>query len=179
MNNSAVTRTTEIFTSRLQVLARLLEVGEAQLRDKGRDPATLLAARLADDMVPLPHQIVYCCNQPNQFAAWCIDAAPPQADPAKLDFAGLKQHVRDTVQYLADSTVEADDRVLEREKRIDLLGGRYVTLPGSLFVDDWLMPNFYFHFVTAYDILRHQDVQIGKADYMAHLAGRVRMAKAD
>jgi hypothetical protein len=178
MTTSSITRVTEIFASRLQVLARLLEVGEAQLRDKGSDPETLLTARLADDMVPLPHQIVFCCNQPNQFAAWCIDAASPQADPARLDFAGLKKHLRDTLQYLSDSTAEVDDRVLEREKRIDLLGGRYVTLPGSLFVDDWLMPNFYFHLVTAYDVLRHEGVQIGKADYMAHLAGRVRTAKA-
>lgn len=178
MINSSMTRITEIFATRLQVLARLLEVGEARLRDKGRDPETLLTARLADDMFPFPHQIVFCCNQPNQFAAWCVDAAPPQTDPATLDFAGLKKHVRETVHYLADTTGKVDDRVLERERRIDLLGGRYVILPGSLFVDDWLMPNFYFHLVTAYDILRHEGVQIGKADYMAHLAGRVRMSKA-
>ncbi len=177
MTNSSTTRITEIFASRLQVLARLLELGEAQLRDRGRDPETLLTARLADDMAPFPHQIVFCCNQPNHFAAWCSDAASPQADPAKLDLAGLKKHVGDTVRYLADSTVAADDGVLEGEKRIELGGGRYLTLPGSRFVDDFLMPNFYFHLVTAYDILRHEGVQIGKADFMAHLAGHVRMAK--
>jgi hypothetical protein len=178
MASSAITRITEIFTTRLQVLARLLEVAETQLRDKARDPETLLSARLAEDMLPFPHQIVFCCIQPNQFAAWCIDAASPQTDPATLDFAGLKKHVRDTLHYLADSTGKVDDTVLERDKRIDLMGGRYVILSGALFVDEWLMPNFYFHLVTAYDILRHEGVQIGKADYMAHLAGRVSVAKA-
>ncbi|CAN7252263.1 DUF1993 domain-containing protein [Bradyrhizobium sp. LjRoot220] len=178
MNNSSIARFTEIFTTRLQVLARLLDVSEAQLRDKGRDPQALLTARLADDMVPFPHQIVYCCNQPNQFAAWCVDAAWSQTDPATLDFAGLKSHLGETLRYLAESAGKTEDRVLEREKRIELGGGRYLTLPGALFVDDWLLPNFYFHLVTAYDILRHEGVQIGKADYMAHLAGRVRTAKA-
>jgi hypothetical protein len=178
MSNSSMTRITEIFTTRLHVLARLLEIAEAQLRDKARDPEILLSARLAEDMLPFPHQIVFCCNQPNQFAAWCIDVASPQTDPAMLDFAGLKKHVRDTLHYLADSTGKVDDTVLERDKRIDLMGGRYVILSGAPFVDDWLMPNFYFHLVTAYDILRREGVQIGKADYMAHLARRVGVAKA-
>jgi uncharacterized protein len=79
MSNSSMTRITEIFTTRLQVLARLLEIAEAQLRDKARDPEILLSARLAEDMLPFPHQIVFCCNQPNQFAAWCIDVASPNA----------------------------------------------------------------------------------------------------
>jgi uncharacterized protein len=178
MINSAMTRISEIFATRLQVLARLLEVAEAQLRDKARDPETLLTARLADDMVPFPHQIVFACNQANQFAAWCIDAASPQTNPTTLDFAGLKKHVRDTLQYLADSTGKLEDSVLDRDKQIDLLEGKYLTLPGPLFVDEWLMPNFYFHLVTAYDILRHEGVRIGKADYMAHLAAHVRAAKA-
>jgi uncharacterized protein len=178
MTNSAITRIMDIFSTRLQVLARLLEVAEVQLRDEARDPETLLRVRLAEDMLPIPHQIVFCCNQPNQFAAWCIDAASAQTDPAALDFAGLKKHVRDTLRYLADSTGKLEDRVLERDKRIDLPGGRYLTLPGPLFVDEWLMPNFYFHLVTAYDILRREGVQIGKADYVAHLAGRVRITKA-
>jgi hypothetical protein len=174
MSNSSMMRITETFATRLQVLARLLEVAEGQLRDKARDPGTLLTARLADDMLPFPYQIVFTCNQPNQFAGWCIGAAPARTDPSSLDFAGLKAHVRDALQYLRDSIGQLDDGVLERDKRVELSGGRYVILPGPLYVDDWLLPNFYFHLVTAYDILRHEGVQIGKVDYMAHLAGRVR-----
>jgi uncharacterized protein len=174
MSDSVLKRTTEIFTTRLQTLAGLLDAAETQWREKVKDPQTFLAARLADDMVPFPHQIVFTCNQPNQFAAWCSDATAPEADPAKLDFAGLKRHVRDTIGYLAEATAGVDDRVLDREKRIDLPGGRFISLTGPLYIDEWLLPNFYFHLVTAYDILRHEGVQIGKANYMAHLAGRVR-----
>jgi hypothetical protein len=86
--------------------------------------------------------------------------------------------VQSAIGYLAEATAAADDGVFGRDKRIDLPAGRFISLPGQLYVEEWLMPNFYFHFVTAYDILRHGGVQIGKADYMAHLAGHVRSAKA-
>jgi len=178
MSRSALTRIIEVFTTRLQTLDRLLDIAEAQWREKARDPASILTARLADDMVPFPYQIVYACNQPNHFAAWCAGTAPPQTDPTKLDFAGLKQHVQRAIGYLAEATGPVDDGVLARDKRIDLQAGMFISLSGALYVEDWLMPNFYFHLVTAYDILRHEGVQIGKADYMQHLAGHVRPAKA-
>jgi uncharacterized protein len=174
VSDSALKRTTEIFTTRLQTLAGLLDAAETQWREKAGDPEAFLAARLADDMFPFPYQIVFACNQPNQFAAWCVDAAVPEPDPATLDFDGLKEHVRDTIGYLAQRTIGIDDRVLDREKRIDLPGGRFISLTGTQYIDEWLLPNFYFHLVTAYDILRHEGVQIGKANYMAHLASRVR-----
>jgi hypothetical protein len=144
---------------------------------EGSDPKTFLTARLADDMFPFPYQIVFACNQPNQFAAWCVDAAAPEADPATLDFAGLKRHVRDTIAYLTEAAAKVDDRALDREMRIDLPGGRFISLTGPHYVEEWLLPNFCFHLVTTYDILRHERVQIGKANYMAHLAGRIRSAK--
>ena len=177
MSRSALMRSTEIFNTRLRTLARLLDMAEAQWREKGRDAASFLAARLADDMVPFPHQIVFACNQPNHFAAWCAGAPSPQTDPTALDFAGLKQHVGDAIGYLAEATAAADDGVLARDKRIDLQAGMFIVLSGARYVDDWLMPNFYFHLVTAYDLLRREGVQIGKADYMAHLAGDVRPAQ--
>jgi len=178
MSDSKLKRTVEIFTTRLQVLSNLLDTAEKQWLEKESDPEALLAARLADDMFPFPHQIVFTCNQPNQFAAWCSDQSAPGTDPATLDFAGLKGHVQETIACLAEMTGGLDDRVLDRDKRIDLSGGRFVSLTGALYVDEWLLPNFYFHLVTAYDILRSRGVQIGKVNYMAHLAGHVRTAKA-
>ena len=65
---------------------------------------------------------------------------------------------------------------MAREKRVDLMHGMFMVLSGRDYVDEWLLPNFYFHLVTAYDLLRREGVQIGKADYMAHLHGRVQRA---
>jgi uncharacterized protein len=178
MSRTALTRITDVFTTRLQTLDRLMEIAQAQWREKSRDTGSLLTARLADDMVPFPHQIVYACNQPNHFAAWCADTPTSQTDPASLDFDGLKRHVQRAIGYLAEATGPVDDSVLARDKRIDLQAGMFLSLSGARYVEDWLMPNFYFHLVTAYDILRREGVQIGKADYMRHLAGDVRPATA-
>jgi hypothetical protein len=67
---------------------------------------------------------------------------------------------------------------LPEGKRLEFGPTRYVDLSAREYVDDFLIPNFYFHLVTTYDILRANGVNIGKANYMAHLLGRVR-EKAD
>ncbi|HEX4768139.1 MAG TPA: DUF1993 domain-containing protein [Lichenihabitans sp.] len=176
MSHVAMARTVEIFTTRLGTLSRLLDLAETQWREAARDPETLLAARLAEDMLPLPYQIVFACNQPNDFVAWCGNAPAPKADPSTLNVVKMKQHVDATIEHLTEAKTRADDSLFERDKRIELPGGSYLVLRGDLYVEDWLLPNFYFHLVTAYDVLRHAGVQIGKADYMAHLAGQVRAA---
>ncbi len=178
MSHVALARTIEIFTTRLITLGRLLVLAETQWRETARNPETLLVARLAEDMLPLPYQIVFACNQPNDFVAWCGNGPAPKTDPSIIDFLRMKQHVDATIERLTQAKVQADDSVFERDKRIELPGGSYLVLRGDRYVEDWLLPNFYFHLVTAYDVLRHAGVQIGKADYMAHLAGEVRSATA-
>jgi uncharacterized protein len=172
-NQGSAARALGIFTSRLQTLARLLDLAAKQWPEKGRDSEELRGVRLAKDMFPLTHQIVFTCNQPHDFASWCVGGDAPKPDPAIMAFADLKPHVEATLARLATVGPQITDALVAREKRIDLMHGMFVVLPGQDYVDDWLLPNFYFHLVTAYDLLRREGVQIGKADYMAHLHGRV------
>jgi len=67
------------------------------------------------------------------------------------------------------SGANAEDTKLAEMTRIDIGPGLYAEQSGSAYVNDFLMPNFYFHMVTAYDILRMAGVPIGKKDYMMHL----------
>ena len=60
------------------------------------------------------------------------------------------------------------------DKHIDLMGEAHIDLGGQRYVDDWLAPNFYFHLVMAYALMRNPGVDVGKVDFMAHLAGDVR-----
>lgn len=172
MADGSLARTAHIFTTRLATLARLLDTAETQAGEVGGLDA-LIAARLADDMHPLPWQIVFTCDQPNQFAAWLLDESFTRTDPATLDWAGLKAHVAATIAYV-ERAATAGDGALERDKRVDLIDGMHLELSGADYRDEWLMPNFYFHLVTAYGLLRMKGVRIGKADYMAHLVDRIR-----
>lgn len=175
MTIAPTARIIETFSSRLQTLCRLLTLAETQWREKGWHVEMLRGVRLAD-MYPLTHQVVFTCNQPNDFITWCVGGEGPKADPAAMTFLHLKPYVETTLDRIRSEAPRVTDGLLDRDKRIDLANGMFLVLTGLEYVNDWLLPNFYFHLVTAYNLLRGEGVVIGKADYMAHLQDRVQRA---
>ncbi|WP_407829412.1 DUF1993 family protein [Shewanella algae] len=84
------------------------------------------------------------------------------------------EHINNTKQLLL--AAQCDDSKMSEVTRIDLGQGSYIDLPATLYINDFLIPNFYFHMVTAYDILRHKGLDISKPDYMLHLASLEKQA---
>ncbi len=158
------------FDSRLATLQGLLDKAAMQWRDVGKSPETLVDAKLADDMAPLGRQIAFVCNQPGSFLDWATATTVATDVPASV--ADMTALIAATRARLA--AFDGDDALLAREKIVSLPGDLAITFTGATYIDDWILPNFYFHLVTAYAILRSQGVVIGKADYMAHLAAQVR-----
>jgi hypothetical protein len=170
---SQLERTRAIFSSRLDTLTALLDKASAEWRRRNRDPESLLAARLADDMYPLTHQIVFTAEHPRQLAAFCANRdADPHVDPASLNLASAHALLREVRAAILAIDV-SNDAALERQRTLHLQDNIVLQLPGTEYLHDFLMPNFYFHLVTSYNILRHLGVSLGKGDYMAHLASRV------
>lgn len=157
----------EIFRSRLQTLDQLLATAEEQWKATGKNPDDLMAVRLADDMHPLSNQIAFTCNQPSHFVSWAADETPPEFNVSAATIAEGRTIIRETLARL--DAAKIDEAQLSVEKKISLPIGIAFTLPGGDYVDDWLLPNFYFHMVTAYDILRREGVDLGKKDYMNFL----------
>lgn len=171
MSGPRIAAITARFDSRLATLQALLDTATKQWTAAGKDPAALTVAKLADDMAPLTRQILFTCHQPHNFVDWAGGVAGPElTEPATL--AEGAAMIAATRARLA--ALDAADSVLAGEKVISLPGNMAITLDGAGYIDDWVLPNFYFHFVTAYAILRSEGVTIGKADYMAHLAPLVR-----
>jgi len=169
MGDDLAARAVGIFRSRLETLAALMARAEQQWTAQERVLADLAAARLAPDMHPLPYQIVFTCNQPREFVAWSKGETYAQPDPESLDWDDLKAHVTTTIESLAHVGTLPD------EKRIEIPPmDAHLLLTAQRYVDEWLLPNFYFHLVTAYGLLRMSGVELGKADYMAHLIGDLR-----
>jgi hypothetical protein len=152
-----------LFQSRLTTLEHLLK--SAQTHFSGSE--SFLQNRIAADMFPFGTQIAFTCNQPRNFALWCDGKPMDNLDPKVSSLAQAYEHIANTKGLL--SGINADDEKLSEVTRIDLSQGVYIEMPGSAYVNDFLMPNFYFHLVTAYDILRMAGVPIGKRDYMMHL----------
>jgi hypothetical protein len=156
----------ETFDSRLNTLALLIDHASKHFQSND-----FLMFRLADDMLPLGTQIAFTCNQPHNFAQWVRGEEVVNLDPDVVTPEDAQELVAKTRSTLAPAELAAS--TLPEGKRLDF-GPRYVELSGDEYVRDFLVPNFYFHLVTAYDILRAHGLGIGKENYMAHLLGRLK-----
>jgi hypothetical protein len=149
-------------------LSYILDAGQQHLPDLD----TALQERLAPDMFPLGSQIALACNQPRGFSQWCaghpVENLSPEVDSVEL----ARSHIRETGQLVAD--IDAGDDKLDEIKRIGFGPGAFCELSGHQYVSDYLLPNLYFHITTAYAILRHLGVPLGKADYMKFLEPHVK-----
>ncbi|MBL1209332.1 DUF1993 domain-containing protein [Geminocystis sp. GBBB08] len=152
-----------LFQSRLTTLEHLLKSAQTYFCDND----SFLQKRITDDMLPLGTQVAFTCNQPRNFALWCESKPVNNLDPEVTSLIQAYEHIANTKQLLRG--IYAEDVKLAEVTRIDLGLSLYAELSGSAYVDDFLIPNFYFHMVTAYDILRMAGVPIGKRDYMMHL----------
>ncbi|OYQ62912.1 hypothetical protein B9G53_19915 [Pseudanabaena sp. SR411] len=164
MENQKIKVLQNIFSSRLDTLSHLLTVAESHFRD---DVEAILHRRIAPDMFPFGTQIVFTCNQPRNFALWCLGQSASNLPPDVASLDEARSHISSTQELL--TSIDVTDATLPEIKRIELGQGLYVELSGFSYVDDFLMPNFYFHLTTAYDILRMAEVPIGKRDFMMHL----------
>ena len=123
-------------------------------------------------MFPFGTQVAFTCNQPHNFALWCDDKPANNLNPEVTSVAQAYEYIANTNKRLL--TINIEDEKLAEITRIDLGENLYIELSGSAYVNEFLIPNFYFHLVTAYDILRMTGVPVGKRDYMMHLVPLVR-----
>lgn len=168
MQNQSVDLIRTLFQNRLATLEHLLKSAQTYFRDD----ESFLQRRIAADMFPFGTQIVFTCNQPRNFALWCDGKPAHNLDPDVTSLAQAYEHIANTEKLLLGINVE--DAKLAEVTRIDLGQSLYIELSGNAYVNDFLIPNFYFHMVTAYDILRMAGVPIGKRDYMMHLVPLIR-----
>ncbi len=167
----------ETFAPMLRTLSELLDKGVQQVRAKGGDPAGLVNARLAPDMFPLGLQVQVACHHAKDITARLTGQQPPKLENKELALPELKALIEQTIALLSGVAAKAFDGAEDRRIEMTLQGGRLLEADALQFLCHWSMPHFYFHVVTAYDILRHSGVEIGKRDFMTHAAPYVRQVK--
>jgi hypothetical protein len=169
MTDARIATAASAFHSRLATLEHLLHRGVAHLNE---GESIYLGRRISVDMFPLGAQVAFTCNQPRNFALWLCGKPSDDIDPVIGSMATAFRHISDTRDLLMS---HLDSHTgLPAHKHLDLGAGLYADLDGEEYLEDFLLPNFYFHLVTSYAILRHAGVPLGKADYMLHLAPRMR-----
>jgi hypothetical protein len=166
----------------LQTLAGLLARAQRQMPDRAE---ALLAARLADDMFPLAAQIRFAAFQAQEAVFRLRGERTPDwleavategrcAGEAPGTMADAMARIDCALAFLADLPGDALDAGADLPVAIELPGGIAFDLTGAQYARDWALPQFYFHLVTAYAILRSQGVEIGKADYVPHMFAYLR-----
>ena len=168
MSNLVYSMAVDTFVPMLSTLSTLLDKSAEHMRSKGLKPDTVTEARLAPDMFPLTKQVQIACDQAKSVAARLTGQEPPRFEDNEQTLDDLKTRIRRTLDYVKSVPASAYQGVEQRRVSFPLMDDLVLDMDGVQYLRDWALPNFYFHVVTAYDILRSQGVQIGKKDYLAH-----------
>ncbi|MFP2959406.1 DUF1993 family protein [Myxococcus sp. 1LA] len=169
--------TVPCFAQMLRALVGFLKKGEARARELGFDPKNLLQSRLAPDMFPLANQVQFACTQAQQ-AVLRLCQHPLPALEAPVDMEQAYALIERTLQLLSSADKARIEEGAQRPLSIELPGGMVFDMTGSEYALNWATPQFYFHLVTAYNILRHNGVPLGKADYVQHMFAYMRKPAA-
>jgi len=157
-----------VFRRHLAILAKLLESAERQAKDRGIDPEALITARLFPDMFPLAKQVRAACDTARRAAARISGKEPSDSQDTDKTFADLYKRIRDTVghlqRYSPDGFVDSEDLKVKLS-----IGPNAVTITTREYLIRFALPNFYFHVTTAYDILRHNGIALGKRDFLGSM----------
>lgn len=156
-----------VFKSVLGNLSHILDKAQAFVDSKKCDPAALTQFRLAPDMLPFTRQILIACDGPKNGIARLSGVEAPKFEDNETTIPELKARIQKTLDFLA--TVPADKLDGTEDKDITFPVGRDATrtMKGEAYLKHWILPNMYFHVTTAYAILRHNGVELGKSDYLA------------
>jgi uncharacterized protein len=153
------------FTRTLGALSAVIDKAAAHCAARKIDPAALLTARLYPDMFMFVKQVQLACD----FAKNCIGRltgeAPKFPDEEKT-FDELKARIAKTIDYLKGFKAADIDATADKDVTFPTGPDTKMTLPGAQYLVQAVLPNFYFHATTAYDILRHDGVELGKLDFL-------------
>ncbi|TIQ36974.1 MAG: DUF1993 family protein [Mesorhizobium sp.] len=154
-----------VFSARLKALASVLSLAEQNAADRKIDPQVFLTARLAPDMFALTRQVQIATDHAKGAPSRLAGREVPKYEDNESSFEELHARIAKTLDHLA--TFSAADLDGSEERTIELrLAGREVSLSGLQYLLHAAMPNFYFHVTTAYDILRHNGVPLGKSIFL-------------
>jgi uncharacterized protein len=146
-------------------LSAVLVKAEAHCAAKDIKPEALLNFRLFPDMLPFTKQVQLACDFAARGCARLAGADVPSFADTETSFTELQSRIKTARDYIA--SLPADDFEGAATRVISFSAGqRDMTLPGAAFFASFAMPQMHFHCTTAYNILRHNGVEVGKRDYM-------------
>jgi hypothetical protein len=166
MSLSMYSASVPVFRQVLGSLTAILEKAEAHADLKKIEPQALLQARLFPDMFPLLRQVQVAADFAKGSVARLGGVEVPRYEDVETDFAGLRERIAKTMAFIDSVPREAIDDGAEREITVGAGDKQRQFANGQLYLSHYALPHFYFHATTAYAILRHNGLEIGKKDFI-------------
>ena len=154
-----------VFNQILNSLAAIIDKAETHANLKNIEPAALLQARLYPDMFPFARQVQVAADFAKGCSARLAGVEVPRYEDTEKSFSDLRERVAKTLAFINDLPRDA----IEASAQRDIVTGSGVTarkFKGQVYLVHYAMPHFYFHATTAYALLRHNGVDIGKKDFI-------------
>ena len=143
-----------------------LTKAENHAKEKGLDPKTYLEARLYEDMLPLTRQVQIASDQAKGAAARLSGQDAPKFEDNEASFDDLRARLRKTIAYMRSIDAKAFDSCEERKIHLKFPNAEF-NFVGKDYLNNWVLPNVYFHITTGYGILRMKGVPLGKPDFLS------------
>lgn len=153
------------FVAVLTSLSALLDRAQAHVDAKKIDPTAILGFRLYPDMLSMTRQVQIACDSAKGGVARLAGVEIPKHEDNETSIAELKERIAKTIAFIQTIKPEQIDGT-EDKTIVMKLGPNEVTFKGQQFLLNFATPNVYFHVVTAYNILRHNGVEVGKRDFL-------------
>jgi hypothetical protein len=157
-----------VFVRMLGNLLVWLDKAEAHAQARHFDPGVYLAARLAPDMLPFTKQIQIACDSAKFGVARLSGVEAPKFEDDEASLPDLRERVRKTLAFIQSVGAERIDGTEAKDVVVPRRDGS-MTLKGETYLANFVLPNFYFHLTTAYALLRHNGVGLGKSDFLGPL----------
>ena len=157
-----------VFVKTLGNLAAILDKGAAFAAARKVDPSVLLAYRLAPDMLSLTRQVQIAADHAKRAAARLAGIEAPVYEDNEASFADLQARIDKTIAFINTLGPGQIDGSEARDITLKI-GGNSQTLSGQAYLLHNALPNFFFHVTTAYAILRHCGVEVGKKDFIGQV----------
>ncbi|MET3925425.1 DUF1993 domain-containing protein [Devosia sp. 2618] len=165
MTISAYDMTVPIFTRMLNNLLAIMDKAEANAAERNFDTRVLSNTRLAPDMIPFRGQVMIATDHVKGCVSRLSGKDIPSWPDTEESFDELRARIRKALDLLAAAKPEELAGGEDREITLKL-GGKDVQMSGLAYLTERALPNFFFHITTAYAILRHSGVPVGKRDYI-------------
>ena len=153
------------FIHTLNALSAILDKAQAHVELKKIDPLAMTSYRLFPDMLPMTRQVQIATDSAKGCLARLAGVEIPKYEDTEQTFTELKARVAKTVAFLGTFKPEQIDGTEDKDILLKI-GGQDMTFKGMAYLLGFAYPNFYFHVTTAYNMLRHNGVEIGKKDYL-------------